>query len=39
MVKVKILLVEDENIEALDIKNTLEKFGFIVPFLNFYFIN
>jgi CheY-like chemotaxis protein len=33
MVKVKILLVEDENIEAPDIMNTLGNFGFIVPYI------
>jgi two-component system, chemotaxis family, sensor kinase Cph1 len=31
MVDVKILLVEDENIESLNVKNTLESFGFDIP--------
>jgi len=30
---VKILLVEDESIEALDIKRTLESFGYDVPYV------
>jgi len=29
----KILLVEDENIEAMDIKNALESFGYLVPYV------
>lgn len=29
----KILLVEDESIEALDIKHTLESFGYEVPYV------
>ncbi|MBZ2166805.1 PAS domain S-box protein [Methanobacterium spitsbergense] len=33
MADVKILLVEDENIEALDIKRTLESFGYEVPYV------
>jgi chemotaxis family two-component system sensor kinase Cph1 len=33
MAKIKILLVEDESIEALDIKHTLESFGFEVPYV------
>jgi two-component system, chemotaxis family, sensor kinase Cph1 len=33
MVKIQILLVEDECIEALDIKRTLESFGFEVPYV------
>ncbi len=33
MVKIKILVVEDENIEALDIKRTLESFGYEVPYV------
>ena len=33
MADVKILLVEDENIEALDIKLTLESFGYEVPYI------
>ena len=33
MVDVKILLVEDESIEALDIKRTLESFGYEVPYV------
>ena len=33
MADVKILLVEDENIEALDIKLTLESFGYEVPYV------
>ena len=31
--KIKILLVEDENIEAMDIKNALESFGYEVPYI------
>lgn len=30
---VKILLVEDESIEALDIKSTLESFNYEVPYV------
>ena len=33
MTDVKILLVEDESIEALDIKRTLESFGYEVPYV------
>lgn len=33
MVNEKILLVEDESIEALDIKRTLESFGYKVPYV------
>ena len=33
MVNKQILLVEDESIEAMDIKRTLEFFGFDVPFI------
>lgn len=33
MLEVKILLVEDESIEAMDIKRTLESFGFKVPYV------
>ena len=33
MADVKILLVEDENIEAMDIKHTLESFGYEVPYV------
>jgi PAS domain S-box-containing protein len=33
MSEVKILLVEDESIEAMDIKRTLESFGFKVPYI------
>ena len=33
MADVKILLVEDENIEAMDIKRTLEFFGYEVPYV------
>jgi PAS domain S-box-containing protein len=33
MADVKILLVEDENVEALDIKRTLESFGYDVPYV------
>ena len=33
MADVKILLVEDESIEALDIKLTLESFGYEVPYV------
>jgi PAS domain S-box-containing protein len=33
MADVKILLVEDESIEALDIKQTLESFGYKVPYV------
>ena len=33
MADVKILLVEDENIEAMDIKRTLESFGYEVPYV------
>ncbi|WP_052374118.1 PAS domain S-box protein [Methanobacterium sp. SMA-27] len=33
MADVKILLVEDENIEAMDIKLTLESFGYEVPYI------
>lgn len=33
MLEVKILLVEDESIEAMDIKKTLESFGFKVPYV------
>jgi len=29
----KILLVEDETIEAMDIKNVLESFGYLVPYI------
>ncbi len=36
MTKIKILLVEDENIEALDIKRTLESFGYQVPYIATY---
>ena len=36
MVNIKILLVEDENIEALDIKKTLESFGYEVPYIASY---
>jgi CheY-like chemotaxis protein len=31
MAEVKILLVEDDAIEAMDIKRTLESFGYSVP--------
>ncbi len=33
MADVNILLVEDESIEALDIKHTLESFGYKVPYI------
>ena len=33
MADVKILLVEDESIEAMDIKRTLESFGYKVPYI------
>ncbi|MBI5680968.1 MAG: PAS domain S-box protein [Methanobacterium sp.] len=33
MSKTKIILVEDDAIEAMDIKHTLESFGFEVPFV------
>ena len=33
MADIKILLVEDESIEAMDIKRTLESFGFNVPYI------
>jgi len=33
MADVKILLVEDESIEAMDIKHTLESFGYEVPYV------
>jgi PAS domain S-box-containing protein len=33
MTEVKILLVEDESIEAMDIKRTLESFGYDVPYI------
>ena len=33
MANVKILLVEDEVIEAMDIKRTLESFGYEVPYV------
>ena len=33
MADVNILLVEDESIEALDIKHTLESFGYEVPYI------
>jgi len=33
MADIKILLVEDENIEARDIKQTLESFGYDVPYV------
>ena len=33
MVGEKILLVEDESIEAMDIKRTLESFGYEVPYI------
>ena len=33
MADVKILLVEDESIEAMDIKRTLESFGYNVPYV------
>lgn len=33
MLEVKILLVEDGSIEAMDIKRTLESFGFKVPYV------
>ena len=33
MADVKILLVEDESIEAMDIKRTLESFGYEVPYI------
>ena len=33
MTDVKILLIEDENIEAMDIKQTLESFGYEVPYV------
>ena len=33
MADVKILLVEDESIEAMDIKRTLESFGYEVPYV------
>ncbi|MBI4813073.1 MAG: PAS domain S-box protein [Methanobacterium sp.] len=33
MADVNILLVEDESIEALDIKHTLESFGYNVPYI------
>ncbi|PKL67448.1 MAG: hypothetical protein CVV28_06210 [Methanobacteriales archaeon HGW-Methanobacteriales-1] len=35
MLTKKILLVEDESIEALDIKRTLESFGYEVPHISF----
>jgi CheY-like chemotaxis protein len=33
MVDVKILLVDDENIEAMDIKQTLKSFGYEIPYV------
>ena len=33
MLKERILLVEDDAIESMDIKNTLESFGYEVPFI------
>jgi CheY-like chemotaxis protein len=36
MPDVKILLVEDESIEALDIKGTLESYGYQVPYVAAY---
>ncbi|WP_321421628.1 response regulator [uncultured Methanobacterium sp.] len=33
MTTTKIIVVEDESIEALDIKNTLESFGYQVPYI------
>jgi PAS domain S-box-containing protein len=33
MADIKILLVEDESIEAMDIKRTLESFGYEVPYV------
>jgi len=33
MEEVKILIVEDESIESMDIKSTLESFGYIVPYV------
>ncbi|MBI4813298.1 MAG: response regulator, partial [Methanobacterium sp.] len=33
MVKEKILLVEDDGIEAMDIKRTLESWGYEVPYV------
>jgi PAS domain S-box-containing protein len=33
MVDVKILIVEDESIEAMDIKRALESFGYSVPYI------
>ena len=33
MADIKILLVEDESVEALDIKRTLESFGYQVPYV------
>ncbi len=33
MADVKILLVKDENLESMDIKRTLESFGFEVPYV------
>ena len=33
MSDLKILLVEDENIEAMDIKRALESFGYLVPYV------
>ena len=33
MADVNILLVEDESVEALDIKHTLESFGYEVPYI------
>ena len=33
MVDVKILVVEDDNIVSMDIKKTLESFGYEVPYV------
>jgi len=33
MTKVKILLVEDESIESMDIKSTLESFGYNILYV------
>lgn len=33
MADVKILLVEDENIDAMDIKDTLQSFGYTIPYI------
>ena len=33
MADIKIILVEDENIDAMDIKETLESFNYEVPYV------